>query len=70
MIEWLSNNAGLTGLLFFFTVFLVVVIWAFRPGARQTIESHKFIPLQSNDLNSSNLKFDSQKSGQFPEDET
>ena len=55
MIEWLSNNAGLTGLLFFFTVFLVVAIWAFRPSARQSIEAHKFIPLDSSNLTSDQM---------------
>jgi cbb3-type cytochrome oxidase subunit 3 len=46
MIEWLSINAGVTGLLFFFTTFLGVCIWAFRPKAKQTIESYKNIPLE------------------------
>ena len=30
MIDWLSDNAGMTGLLFFFSVFCGVVFWAFR----------------------------------------
>ncbi|MEX0298521.1 MAG: cbb3-type cytochrome c oxidase subunit 3 [Kordiimonas sp.] len=46
MIEWLSNNAGLTGLLFFFSVFLVVAVRVFRPKAKETIESYKYIPLE------------------------
>lgn len=58
MIEWLSNNAGLTGLLFFFSVFSVVAIWAFRPGAGQAIEAHKFIPLESDDLKSDQMAED------------
>lgn len=45
MIEWLSDNAGLTGLLFFFAAFMSVVVWAFRPKAKKTIESYKYIPL-------------------------
>ncbi|MBV1901882.1 MAG: cbb3-type cytochrome c oxidase subunit 3 [Kordiimonadaceae bacterium] len=60
MIEWLSNNAGLTGLLFFFSVFSGVAIWAFRPSARHTIEAHKFIPLEPS----------YQKSDQMAEDDT
>lgn len=45
MIDWLSANAGMSGLIFFLSVFLFVVFWAFRPGAKETIESHKYIPL-------------------------
>ena len=45
MIEWLSDNAGMTGLLFFFSVFVIVAFWAFRPSAKQEIEAHKLIPL-------------------------
>lgn len=45
MIDWLATNAGLVGLLFFFSVFMVVAFWAFRPSAKQTIEAHKNIPL-------------------------
>ncbi len=46
MIDWLTNNAGMTGLLFFFSVFVIVSVWAFRPSAKQSIEAHKFIPLR------------------------
>jgi len=45
MIDWLTDNAGMTGLLFFFSAFLTVVVWAFRPAAKKTIEQHRFIPL-------------------------
>ena len=45
MIDWLTDNSGTTGLLFFFSAFLMVAIWAFRPTAKKTIESHRFIPL-------------------------
>lgn len=40
-----SVDAGLTGLLFFFFVFMVVAVWAFHPKHKQRIESHKYIPL-------------------------
>ncbi len=49
MIEWLSDNAGMTGLLFFFSVFCGIVIWAFRPSQKQTIEDHKYIPLKGDE---------------------
>ncbi len=46
MIDWLANNAGMSGLLFFFFVFLVIAGWAYRPKAKEVMESHKFIPLE------------------------
>ena len=46
MIDWLSDNAGVTGLLFFFATFLAVAFWAFRPQAKEQIESYKNIPLE------------------------
>ncbi len=49
MIDWLANNAGVTGLLFFFAVFLAIAIWAFRPKAKEQIESYKNIPLAEDD---------------------
>ena len=45
MIDWLAANAGVTGLVFFFTVFLAIAFWAFRPSAKQQIEDYKNIPL-------------------------
>lgn len=49
MVDWLANNAGTTGLLFFFSTFLVIAVWAFRPKAKQQIESYKNIPLAEDD---------------------
>ncbi len=49
MIDWLANNAGMSGLLFFFFVFLFIVLWSFRPSAKETIESHKYIPLEGDE---------------------
>ena len=46
MIDWLANNAGMSGLLFFFVVFLGIVFWAYRPSVRENIESYKHIPLE------------------------
>jgi len=46
MIDWIADNAGVTGLAFFFLIFIGIVIWAFRPGAKETIESYKYIPLK------------------------
>lgn len=49
MIDWLSDNAGMTGLLFFFSVFCGVVFWAFRPSKKEQIESYKLIPLEGDE---------------------
>lgn len=46
MIDILSHNAGLIGLLFFFGVFITVALWAFLPSQKQKLESYKFLPLQ------------------------
>jgi cbb3-type cytochrome oxidase subunit 3 len=45
MIDLTHANAGLIGLLFFVSVFVVVVFWAFRPSQKKTIESYKYIPI-------------------------
>ncbi len=49
MIDWLADNAGATGLLFFFGTFLLIFVWAFIPKAKQQIESYKNIPLAEDD---------------------
>ncbi len=49
MIDWLSNNAGMSGLIFFFLVFLFVVGWAYRPKAKESMEAHKYIPLEGDE---------------------
>ncbi|MGE0754322.1 MAG: cbb3-type cytochrome oxidase subunit 3 [Alphaproteobacteria bacterium] len=45
MIDFISQHAGVIGLLFFFSVFSGIAIWAFRPKNKQMIESYKYIPL-------------------------
>jgi cbb3-type cytochrome oxidase subunit 3 len=45
MIDWLTANAGVTGLMFFFTVFIFIAVWAFRPSVKEQIEDYKNIPL-------------------------
>lgn len=51
MIDWLSDNtnAGMVGLLFFFSVFCGIAYWAFRPSQKDIIEDHKNIPLRGDD---------------------
>ena len=47
MKELFANaDAGMTGLLFFFILFMGITVWSFLPRNKQTIESYKFIPLR------------------------
>ena len=41
-----SADAGLLGLLFFFSVFVGIAIWAYHPKRKQQIEQYKHIPLE------------------------
>jgi cbb3-type cytochrome oxidase subunit 3 len=52
MIDFISDNAGVIGLIFFVIVFAIIAFWAFRPSAKKQIESYKYIPLseEKNDL--------------------
>ena len=45
MSDFFVHYAGLIGLIFFFTVFVGIAIWAYRPSAKQYFESLKYIPL-------------------------
>ena len=49
MIGWLSQNAGLSGLLFFFFVFCGIALWAYQPKMKAQLEQHKNIPLRGDD---------------------
>lgn len=49
MIDWISQNAGVIGLLFFFSFFVVMGLWVYRPGARQSYQDYARIPLKEND---------------------
>lgn len=46
MIDWLSDNAGMTGLLFFFSTFCAIAFWAFRPANKDKMEDYRNIPLK------------------------
>lgn len=46
MIEYISNNAGVIGLVFFFVFFIGVLVWTFRPNAKQHFEQQASIPLK------------------------
>lgn len=46
MIDWFFDNAGIIGLLFFFSIFSVVLLWIFRPGSKPLHQQHAQIPLR------------------------
>lgn len=52
MLDFISRNAGMLGLLFFVIIFACIAFWALRPSNKEKIESYKHIPLkeESNDL--------------------
>jgi cbb3-type cytochrome oxidase subunit 3 len=41
-------DIGLAMLLFFFSMFVGIAVWALRPANKEMIESHKYIPLKEN----------------------
>ena len=49
MIDFLSANAGLIGLLFFFIFFTAVGLWTYRPGAKASYNEHALIPLEEDE---------------------
>lgn len=49
MMDLISQNAGLIGLLFFFGFFVVTALWVYRPGARRGYQEHARIPLKENE---------------------
>lgn len=48
-MTWLLDNAGLSGLLFFFVFFSGVLLWLYRPSMKQPLESLANIPLDEDD---------------------
>lgn len=51
MIDWITSNATLIGLLFFFSFFVAVLIWVFRPGTKDKYKGYGVIPLKEGDDN-------------------
>ena len=43
---FLSEHAGMVGLLFFLVIWVAIIIWAYLPRNKDAIESHKHIPLE------------------------
>ena len=48
MIDFITDHAGMIGLLFFFFFFVAVAMWTFRPGAKENYKKHAHIPLEEN----------------------
>lgn len=46
MMDFISQHAGLIGLVFFFLFFCIVALWVYRPGGRQTYQDYAKIPLE------------------------
>ncbi len=44
-----SETFGLLGLVLFFTLFIGLLIWIFRPGAKAQFQQHSEIPLKDDD---------------------
>ncbi len=44
-MDFVSDNAGAIGLVFFVTAFLMITFWALGPKRKEKIESYKNIPL-------------------------
>lgn len=46
MIEWLSQYSGYAVLVGFFSVFVGIAAWAYRPSNRIELEKHRDIPFK------------------------
>ena len=46
MMDFILNNATLIGLLFFFSFFLLMLMWVLHPGNRRKFEECGTIPLK------------------------
>ncbi len=49
MMDFIGQNAGLLGLLFFFSFFVLMALWVYRPGSKNSYQNHASIPLQESD---------------------
>jgi cbb3-type cytochrome oxidase subunit 3 len=46
MIDFMTQYAGMIGLLLFVSFFIGAIIWAFLPQQKQLLESYRFLPFQ------------------------
>ncbi len=45
-MSWLAENATLVGLIFFFSIFVIILVYTLAPSRKHTIEAHGRIPLE------------------------
>ncbi len=48
-MEFISQNAGMIGLFFFFILFGILISWLFRPGAKSKYKEYGNIPFKTQD---------------------
>jgi len=48
-MDWMNSYAGLIGLLFFFTFFVLTAAWIYRPGSKKNYQEKALIPLKETD---------------------
>jgi len=46
MIEWLAQYSGYAVLVMFFTAFVGIAAWAYRPSNKERLELYRDIPLK------------------------
>lgn len=46
MMDWLAAHAGVIGLAFFFTFFILMAGWVYRPGSRKGYQEKAQIPFK------------------------
>ena len=49
MISWIADNAGLSGLLFFFTFFVGMLFWLYGPNRKSHFEPLANIPFDEDE---------------------
>ena len=48
-MNFISNNAGLIGLILFFSIFLGIITWTYLPDKKEKFEVYKNIPFKDHD---------------------
>jgi cbb3-type cytochrome oxidase subunit 3 len=51
MIEWIAQYSGYAILIAFFSAFVGIAAWIYRPKNRAKIEEHRLIPFKEADKN-------------------
>ena len=49
MMDFITTHGGLIGLLFFFTFFVLMAVWVYRPGSMDKYQNYAGIPLKESD---------------------